>query len=288
MHSSSQSPDLPPALLEFRISHHQHPNSAFTSVETLPQILSSLSPPADLVISTAHGGDYALQTTYITACLTAKIAGFMPAEFGHDSLNPVVQDLLPPYAERARVIEFLKGKESAIEWVGLATGCDMSKRLVDGNIGIDLAWQSATVFGSGNEVFAASTSDFIGAAVVRVIEHWDELRNRYLCLSGLRTSYRRILDVLEREMQREFEVGYLDRGEGVKEARKRIEMGWPDAGMFLLERSVLADEGCFGGFVRDRDMLGKLGLEEEEELEKVVNAVVHQIQHRGKGGCGCG
>ena len=211
---------------------------------------------------------------------------FVPAEFGYDSLNPVVRELLPPYVERAKVIDFLKGKQAQIEWVGLATGLDINRRLVDGNMGVDLAWQSATVYGKGEDKFAASTPGFVGELVKAVIENWADFRNRYLCISEVSTSYREILDALERETESKFEVGYLEKEEGFNEAKRRIDGGWPDAGMFLMERAALANKECFEGFARDEDVKATLKVH-AHSLNSIVKDVVHDFNHHGKGGCGC-
>lgn len=217
----------------------------------------------------------------------------MPAEFGHDSMNPAVQALLPPCAEKAATISLLREKSrleasaGRLEWIGLATGCELSSRLVDGNLGVDLAWQSATIFGSGRETFCASTPSFLAALVSKLVDRWGEYKNRYLCLSGLSdVCFERVLEGLEMEMACEFEVGYLEREEGIREAHARIEKGWPDAGMFLLERCVLVDEECWTGFERDRAMLAELDIP-KEELGAVLHGAVHQFKRHGKGGCGC-
>lgn len=257
-------------------------------MDVLKRVLSILSPPADLVISTGHGGDYALQTLLVAACIEASISRFMPAEFGHDSLNPQVQTLLPPHVERAKVIEFLqdKSEQGRIEWIGLATGCDISRRLLDSNMGIDLQWQSATIFGSGSERFAASSPGFVSETIKAIISCWDDFRNQYLRISGLITSYREVIDALEEAMHCRFEAGYLEQDEGLNEAQRRIEGGWPDAGMFLLERSALADDGCFKGFEKDQGVMNTLVLE-RESLATVISSVLHEFKHHGKGGCGC-
>jgi hypothetical protein len=210
----------------------------------------------------------------------------MPAEFSHDSLNPAIQTLLPPHAERARVLAFLAERQDAIAWVGLATGLDVGRRLLDGNMGVDVQWQSASVHGTGDEVFAASTPGFVGETVMAVMGHFEKCRNRYLCVSEVGASYGRILAVLEAQMGCGFEVGCVEREEGLREAKRRIEGGWPDAGMFLLERCVLADERCFAGFDAELEIRTMLGVE-GGSLEGVVKSVLHDFRHHGKGGCGC-
>lgn len=186
------------------------------------------------------------------------------------------------------MIDFLKdmSEQGRIEWIGLATGCDISKRLLDSNMGIDLQWQSATIFGTGSERFAASSPEFVSETIKAIISCWADLRNQYLRISGLTTSYREIIDALEKEMHCRFEAGYLEQDEGVNEAKRRIEGGWPDAGMFLLERGALADEGCFEGFEKGQGVVNTLALE-SESLATVISNVVHEFKHHGKGGCGC-
>lgn len=154
-------------------------------------------------------------------------------------------------------------------------------------MGIDITWQSATVFGRGDEESFSSSPEFVGAAVAAVVARWDGFAGRYLRVAGLRTSSEGVIAELERQTGKEFEIGRVEREEGVQEARKRIEGGWPDAGMFLLERSVLADEECFEGFVADEGLREELDLE-EQRLEEVIKSVLHDLKHHGKGGCGCG
>lgn len=134
-----------------------------------------------------------------------------------------------------------------IEWIGLATGVDLHRGLRDGNLGIDIGWQSATVSGTGEEKWGASGLGFVAVAVVAVVGRWEEFGGRYLRVAGLVASWREVLGQLEVQTGKRFEVGRVEREEGVREAERRIKGGWPDAGMFLLERSVLADERCLDG-----------------------------------------
>lgn len=289
IHASSHQPNLPDSLPASKLTLHSHPSSTLTSLESLTNLLSSLSPPADLVISAAHGGDVPFQTTVIDASIAAHIHRFMPAEFGHDSRNPHIHTLLPPYVSRAKVLDVVKQRagDGDIEYIGLATGLsDFGGRLLDGNLGIDLQWESATVFGTGDVVFPISTPAFVAEACAAVISHWDEWKNQYICVSGTVTSFNELVKVLGREMGCLFEVGHLEVKEGRAEARRRIDGGWPDAGMFLLERSVLADEWSFEGFDKNASTREKLGLL-ELSLKTLVKGAVHDYKHHGKGGCGC-
>lgn len=102
------------------------------------------------------------------------------------------------------------------------------------------------------------------------------------------TTANALLQSLQDQMGQTWEVGNTDVGDLVDEADRRFERGFPDAGMFLMERSVLYDGDleAVRPFV-ERDAEAKLGLGEGEDLGEVVERVVHEFEHLGGGGCGC-
>lgn len=244
----------------------------------------------DLVISTISGGNYDLQKTIIDCAIESGVQRFIPAEFGQDTLNEQIQERLPPSRERARVIEYLREKaaESRIKWVGVATGSLLDNGIISGDLGFDLKWQSATVHGNGTETFAASSTAWVGEIVSAVVEHWEEVKNHYIYAAGVITSANDVVKGLEEKTGQTWENGYVDAEETVHEAERRIDRGFPDAGMFLMERSVLYDERlrAVKPFVDD-DAKGKLGLT-GERLENITEHVVHEYKHHGKADCGCG
>lgn len=151
-----------------------------------------------------------------------------------------------------------------------------------------MKWQSATVHGTGEERLAASSSAWHGRVAYAIVQHWDEFKNQYLYLPGMITSANEILSALQSVTNQKWERGEVEIEEIVREAEKRIERGWPDAGMFLLERAVLFDEGL--GAVKpflDNDGKAGSGLEMEDVME-VVRDAVREFGKNGKGDCGCG
>lgn len=266
-------------------SHIRRETIDLSSIASANTSLSNLSPLPDLLISNYHGGDFDLQSRIVTAIAQAGIRRFMPAEFSHDSTNAVVQKLLPPYYERHRVLELLKSQKD-VEWIGLATGYPIDVRLVSGHMGIDPTWQSATVYGTGTFSFPASSTEFIGRAVASVIKHWNQFANQYLCLSGMQTTLNEVLRVLEKRVGREWSTIYVEAEKCAEEAEKRMQGGWPDAGMFLMERSLLSDEKAIvAGFQHDVGVAKQMGLA-EDDLAMVLPKVLHDLEHKS-GGCGC-
>lgn len=241
------------------------------------------------MISTAHGGSYDTQKEIIDSAIVARVSRFIAPEFGQDSLNEQVQERLPPNRAKARVIKYLQEQaaEKRISWAAIATGVDLDRGLMNGKLGFDIKWQSATLHGQGHEHFAASSSSWIGKVVLAVIRHWQEVQNQYLYAAGTITTANGIVASFEKVTGKKFEVSRGDVGECVDEARKRIERGFPDAGMFLMARSVMYDESirAVESFERD-DGKGRLGLEEESE-EDIVRRIAHEIEHHAVGSCGC-
>ena len=254
--------------------------------------LFSTSKP-DLIVCTVSGGSFEAQKRIIDCAYHAGVPRYISPEFGQDSLNPSIEDRLPPSRERARTIEYLQQLEylGGISWVAVATGSTLDHGILSGKMGFDMKWQSATLHGKGHERFAASSSAWIGQVVLAVIRQWSDLQNQYLYAASMITCANDIVQCFEKDTGKKFEVGRAEMDECVREAERRIDRGFPDAGMFLMERSVLYDESLAA--VRpfeddDDDAKGKLGLE-GERLEDVIKGIVHEYEHHGgNADCGCG
>ena len=114
------------------------------------------------------------------------------------------------------------------------------------------------------------------------------MQNQYLYAAGMTATANEIVEDFERETGKKFEVGRADVAQCVREAERRLDQGFPDAGMFLMERTVMYDTelDAVGAF-EENDAKGKLGLE-KERLKDVIHDVLHELQHHGGGGgCGC-
>ena len=252
------------------------------------QLFSNIKP--DLVIDTLTAVHFDAQKPIMDAAVEHNVPRFVPSEYGHDSLNKQLQDRLPPYRERARAIKYLQqlSKDSKIEWAAFATGAVLDRGILSGNLGFDVKWQSASLAGDENVPFAGSSSPWTGKVMAAIIQHWEEVKNQYLYTAGLTTTARDIIRSLEKDRNKQFAVGKGNVKETVQEAERRIKSGFPDAGMFLMERSVFYEEemGAVKPF-QDGDAKERLGLQ-GERLEDIIKAVMHDYEHHGgHAGCGC-
>ncbi|KAH6633475.1 isoflavone reductase family protein [Boeremia exigua] len=273
---------LPPHLTTEIVKHHKSNFSAASLVSAFAG--------QDLVISTTSGGDSEQQISIIDAAIAAGVHHFMPHEFGHDTLNKGISDRVLKSAGRVKVIEHLRAASkgsSRFDWVGVATGYTLDTGLISGNLGIDMEWHSATIHGIGTEVFAASSLLRVGQVVASVIAHWEEVKNQYIYAAGMLTSANEILRSAEKTTRREFTVGNYDVEDCIKEGQARIERGYPDSGMFLLERSILYDEQLGAAEPFESSSSNELLQLASESVETTVAKAYHDLKHHGRPGCGC-
>ncbi|OAL43530.1 isoflavone reductase family protein [Pyrenochaeta sp. DS3sAY3a] len=278
----AQSLSLPPHVSPSMI---QHKKSDFS-----PQSLQTAFAGYDLVISTMSGGDSELQKRIVDAVISAKVRRFIPHEFAHDTLNKGIQSRITKYAGRGKVIEYLRTitqTDPEFEWAAIATGYTLDTNLISGDLGLDFTWYSATIHGIGTESFAASSLERVGTAIASVILHWEEVKNQYIYSAGMLTSANEVLRSAEKITGQRWTVGNYDVEECIREGEARIQRGFPDSGMFLLERSILYDEQLDASApFRLRSANNILQLE-PEVVEAVVVKAYHDLKHHGKPGCGC-
>ncbi|KAF2772461.1 hypothetical protein EJ03DRAFT_266333, partial [Teratosphaeria nubilosa] len=244
----------------------------------------------DLVINTSPRGGLETQAAIVDSATEAGIRHYIPAGFENDSQNVRLRERLPPLYEKGKLIDYLRevsDHDERFDWVGIATGISLDRAILSGNMGFDLQWKSVTMHGSGNERFAASSTAWVGEVVAAVIEHWHEVANQSVYAAGTVTSANEILRSLE-ALTGSWDVGRGDVDECLREAERGIDRGFPDASMFLMERTVLYDEslGAVEPFCK-RDAKKHLGLGDGENVFDVVKQALHQHKHHGKEGCGC-
>jgi hypothetical protein len=277
--ANDQTPYFPANALEDAITHR----TTNFSQQSLEQIFRC----QDLVISTISPGDVELQKRIIDACIAADVKSFIPNEFGLDSRNLIIQELLPSYRARSEVIEYLGPMQSRLQWVAIAVGTILDHELMSGKIGFDLKWHSASIPGCKTSRFPATSLARVGQLVAKVVESWSTVQNRYLYAAGCGPSVDEVLKLLEKETGADWVVDCSDPQDIIRSVEEMLKLGWPDAGWTLMERVVCFDPSLdsFQPFADEtaNSMLG-LGV---ERIEDIVRDAVHQWKHTVQGDCGC-
>lgn len=244
---------------------------------------------ADAVISTIAPADVPLQKHLIDAAIAAQVSHFIPCEFSYDTQNSRIRDAFPPCAARAEILDYLKersGRSNRLSWTALATGCSLESGLMDGLFAFDMTWKSATIYGSRNEKFPCSTLRGVGEAMVHLLKELQEGRGRdeYLYRCEFVSSQNGVLAAIEETEGKSWDVIKAEVDECVREGETRMEKGFFDGAMILLERNVLYGE------VGDMDIWGKSNIPRNEDvkLDQVIKAIMDQVEKNGTPDCGCG
>lgn len=278
-----QSLSLPPHVSPYAV---EHKTSDFT-----PKSLQDVFAGYDTAICTMSGGEFELQVRIVDALLAAGVRKFIPHEFGHNTLNPGIRARIPSYAGRAKVLEHLQNNisksSSDFDWIGIATGYTLDRNLINGNMGLDLQWHSATVHGTGDEPIAVSSLERVGNVVRSVCQHWGDIKRHYIYAAGVVTTANEVIAAAEHATGQKWTVDNNDVQDSIREGVTRIERGFPDAGMALLERTVLYDEKLNASAPFKSNNMNELLNFHSESVDMIVETAYHDRQRHGKPGCAC-
>jgi len=128
-------------------------------------------------------------------------------------------------------------------------------------MGFDIAKREAVIYDQGTEQFTGTTLEGIGQAVVGVLTHLDETRNRFVQVMSIKTCQNELLEAFESVTGEKWEVRRDTSKRILESGRKKHRAG---KGGWTLDLAVtqLFDEGQARGLVArsreesDSDMLG--------------------------------
>jgi hypothetical protein len=167
----------------------------FSSVDSLTAALKG----QDAVVSTLGTAGLLSQTLLVDAAVAAGVKRFLPSDFGCDMGNAKT-GALPVY--RNKVVVHKKLREA------VAAHPDFTYTLVCNNAFLDygiqknflLNWKDAQpkLFDGGDNVFSATTLASVGQAVVGVLRHPEETRNRFVYVKDIDISQNMLLGLAKK------------------------------------------------------------------------------------------
>lgn len=238
----------------------------------------------DTVICLFTGSDIHLSSPLISAASAAGVELFIPSEYGLDTSNPKIRELLPPYRIRFEIQDLLV--KSNLRWTSLYNGLVLEEALsVDGVFGIDVLWASVSVFPhkkssevpiSSYEIICNKILDVISRDIAK-----EEIQNE-IWACGFRVTLEEIIEVVEEQLEKPLDR-YMGDFEGArKEAGERMKMGYFDGGVALMGKVAVWEEGIseWGDWEGNIIMQGW-----KEDVRRVVRLVRGGVN--ATGGCGC-
>src|SRR3569833_2671033 len=244
----------------------------YDSVDALKAALQD----QDAIICTTPSHAIGSQRTIIDAAVAAGVKRFIPSEFGSDLDNPRTRKL-PVFAEMVLVLDYLiyKGRSAGITYTfvynsgfldwGLEK--DFILRISDGK---------PILIDGGDYPFSTTTLASVGDAVVVVLTHLEETRNRAVYIHDLVTTQNRLL-TLAKEIapNKEWAPVQVKLDDLTAAADARLAKGLFDMETFApyLFRAVL-DPGFGGRFQKtDNDLLGIKG-KTDDDIKAILKSLL--------------
>jgi nucleoside-diphosphate-sugar epimerase len=235
----------------------------------------------DALIITIAGSHVDSQKKLIDAAFKGGVKRVMPAEFGScDSADEKTNEILPLMKGKKDVRDYLlevqrrerQGAEK-LTWTSLVTGHFFDYGLTCGLLKFDVKGRKAYILDGGNIKFSGSNLDFIGKAVIKILEKPQETENKLLYVHSHHVTQLEVLDALEKVTGDEFERVDQNSEEELKIVRPKMLNGDGEA-----REEVVAVWGVVASDWKEKEGFANslLGLK-EESLEDTIRKVVAEL-----------
>ena len=215
----------------------------------------------DAVISAVGATAFGEQKKVVDSAIRSGVLRFIPSEFSSNSQNEAVLKLAPFFGQKKELIEYLKTKQSdGLSWTAIATSGlldwvsnlftllslpgnlthSVNQGLENGFLEFNVANRTATIWDGGNQSFTLTNEKQLSQAVVSVLQHPQETRNKYLYIASVETTQNEILAVLEEATGAKWSVKATTTEDQVDEGFKKLGAG-DFSGAFQLVRAT-----CYG------------------------------------------
>ena len=252
----------------------------FSSIESATEAFSG----QDAVVSTVGSAGVPGQPLLVRAAAAAGVKRFLPSDFGSDLANPKAS-ALPVFKNKLATHAALReaaadANPDGFSWTSVCNGAFLDWGFEKGML---LNWRESKpkLFDGGESVFSTTTLDTIGLAVVGVLSHPQETRNRFVYVKDADVSQKQLLGIAQKVAKgKEWEEPVrVDKAAMEKSSFESLAKGevTPPVMVAFLLRSFFGPAEYGGRFEKtDNELLGIKGKTEEE-----VEAVVELVMSRG-------
>ncbi|KAF8853459.1 isoflavone reductase family protein-like protein CipA [Acephala macrosclerotiorum] len=153
----------------------------------------------DAIISAVSTEGFLGQLVLIDAAIAAGVKRFLPSEFGSDLSHPVTSKL-PVFGYKLAVRKHIEEKVAAgadITYTYVVNGAFLDWSL---DVGFLLNWREGKpqLYNGGDLPISVTTLPAIGQAVVSVLSHYDETKNRQVFIQSMVISQNRLLELAKK------------------------------------------------------------------------------------------
>ncbi|KAJ8105205.1 hypothetical protein ONZ43_g7518 [Nemania bipapillata] len=257
---------------------HSFPPSVKVAVvdyESLESVTNALR-GQDAVVSTIASAALSRQLLLVEAAKKAGVKRFLPSEFGSDTMHPRTAKL-PSFGDKVAVQNALK---KAAETSGMTYTIVINGPFFDWGMCIgfvaDIKGRSLPLWDGGNRVFSTTTLSSIGRAVVGVLNHPEETKNRAVYVQDIALSSKQLLDIAKRAISADtWQGNVISLDAHVAKGWEELSKPHPDPENFIMNfiTAAIWGEGYGAKFEKlDNELLGI-----KEMSEADVEALIRKL-----------
>src|ERR1700761_2524201 len=194
----------------------------YTSVSDLASALQGVK----VVVSTLATASVGGQNPLVDAAVTAGVERFIPSEYGCDTVNPVTAKL-PVFQFKVATQEYLKEKAAQnpnFSYTLVMTGPFLDWGLAHGFI-LNPKGHSGTLYNGGDAKFSSTTLASIAQAVVGVISHLQETKNRAVYVHDTVTTQNTLIAYAKEKDGKEWDLTPKTTQAAYDESLKELQSG---------------------------------------------------------------
>lgn len=231
----------------------------------------------DALVSALPGRPYTVHLRMIDAAVQAGVKRFIPSEYGNNTCTAAA-DLVPLYADKAKVVAYLKTKESCgLTWTAIHAGQFFDWGLDSGWLDYDLKEKRVTIYDSGDKQWSTTNIRTVATAVARVLLNPDDTKNKPVFVESFTVSQRQVLGGLEKATGTKWGVQKMTSEAALEKAKKLDNLDHSEGLKLLILMLLYADYPDRGADFEKDGLLSNelLGLP-MEDLTEVIARVVEQ------------
>jgi hypothetical protein len=166
------------------------------------------------------------QLALIDAAAEAGVQRFIPSEFGHNTGNDKIVDLVPLFGGKRKFVERIRS-HSSLTWTAVITGLFFDWGFQRGTI-VDLKNSTATVWDDGEVPFSTTNLQIIGKTLVKILTDsaaYEDSKNQYVYLASHTTTLNEVIAATEKATGKKIEVTKIDGAQRLAEGKEKLAKG---------------------------------------------------------------
>lgn len=240
----------------------------YNSLEALTSALTG----QDAVIFNLGLAASDVQPRMIEAAVAAKVKRFIPGEFG-SAMHLEKTRQLPVFGNKVKIQQQLEAlaSENKITYTYVWNGLFLDWGLKNGFV-LNMAEYKPTIYDGGDNLFSTTTTETVGKAVVGILAHPEETKNRAVFIQDTATTQNKLLAIAKKLTQEKtWEPVPVSTAEMKVTSDANVAKGIFDPKTMYGYLFVAIFSGEYGGHFQklDNELLG-IKEKTNEEIEAIV------------------